>query len=47
MNALTAKEPGAAGLVARARPGGGPAAMIAAVPRRARQRLTPALMGVG
>ncbi len=45
-NAFTATELEAAGLVALARPGGDPATMIAA-PRHARQRLTPALMGVG
>ena len=46
-NAFTATELEAAGLVALARPGGDPATMIAAAPRHARQRLTPALMGVG
>ena len=47
MNAFTAKEPAAAGLVAPAAPGGDPATMIAAAPRHARPQLTPALMGVG
>jgi hypothetical protein len=47
MNAFTAYEPEAQDLLALGRPGGGPATMIAAAPRRARHQLTPALMGVG
>ncbi len=47
MNAFTAKDLGAADLVALARPGGDPATMIAAAARRSRQQFTPALMGAG
>ena len=47
MKVFTAKEPGAADLVALARLGGDPATRIAAAPRHARPQLTPALMGVG
>ena len=47
MNACTANEPEAQDLLALARPGGGPATMIAAAPRNARHQLTPALTGVG
>ena len=46
MNACTASEPEAQDLLALARPGGGPATMIAAAPPPARRQLTPALMGV-
>ncbi len=45
MNACTASEPAAQDFLARI--GGDPATMIAAAPRHARRRLTPALMGVG
>ncbi len=48
MNTFTANEPAAAAdLVAMARLAGDPAKMIAAAPRRARQQLTPAMMGAG
>jgi hypothetical protein len=47
MNAFTANEPKAEGLVALARLAGDPAKMIAAAPRHARRQLTPALMGAG
>jgi hypothetical protein len=49
VNACTASEPGAQDLLALAlaRLGGDPATMVAAAPRLARRRLTPALTGVG
>ena len=47
MNSFTANDPEAQDLLALARLGGDPAAMIAAAPRHARHQLTPALMGVG
>jgi len=47
MNAVTADGPEAADLVVLARIAGDPAKMIAVAPRRARQQLTPALMGAG
>jgi hypothetical protein len=45
MNTFTADEPETQDALAR--PGGNPAAMIAAAPRHARRQLTPALTGVG
>ena len=47
VNACTAGEPGARDLLVLARLGGDPATMVAAAPRLARRRPTPALTGVG